>query len=127
MFFNNTPTKTTLTHHAFGGGVVAAFCETCEEAVAMVVYSVSGIDMIITQWAVHPSLSSKEWRYAGDLMDVELVKEAQKLSVRQLFLIHPADPVRETKEWMQLVRTYRPCVSALPQLSSTNRPTYLNN
>jgi hypothetical protein len=119
MTFNNTPTKTKLTHHGSFGGVVEAFCDTCAEAVAFVTYSVSGIDMVITKWYVHPSLSNKEARRAGDLMERELVKEGQKLGVKQLFFIHSDDKV-------ELVRTVEPCVSVLPQLIVT-KPTYLYN
>lgn len=117
--FNNTPTKSKLTHQGSFGGVVEAFCDSCAEPVSFVTYARSGTDFIITKFGIHPRCDVKEAQLAGDIMDAELAKEAQRLGVTKLFVVHHNDQV-------ELVRTYQPCISALTQLSATNRPTYIN-
>jgi hypothetical protein len=117
--FNNTPTKTKLTHHGSFEGKVEAWCESCDEAVSFVKFVRSGTDFIILSIGQHPRITHEAALLAGDLIDLALAKEAALHGVTKLFIVHPNDTVA-------LVRTYEPCVSALKQLSVTHRPQYLN-
>jgi hypothetical protein len=117
MLFNTAPTKTKLTHHGCYG-VVEAFNDSCDEALSFVAYSVSGIDMVITKHSAHPSLSIKDVKQVGAIMEAELVKEARKIGVRQIFFLHADNSV-------EVVCAVDPCISALNQSSTKHQ--YLIN
>lgn len=118
MLFDTTPTIAKITHHGCYGGVVEAFCDTCSESLVFVNFITSGNDFIITKFGTHPRLSVKDVNRAGDLIDVGLAKEAQRLGVTKLFIILSGDRV-------EFVRDYKlhPSVLAMPYKSNTQ---YIN-
>jgi hypothetical protein len=116
---NKGPIGAHLSDHGSFGGVVKACYETCEEPVAWATFARSGTDFIIMTYGIHARLTGSQATEAGNAIDLLLAKEAAKLGVTNLFLVHPDETV-------ELVRTYEPCITALTQLPSTTRPTYLN-
>lgn len=116
--FSNTPTITKLTHHGSFGGVVEAFCDACREAVSWVNYIRSGNDFIILKFGIDPHVLIKDATCAGDLIDAALEREAMRLGVTKLFLVH-------RDETVELVRTYKPQPFTMPSYNTTYAQ-YLN-
>lgn len=102
LTLNNNPIKAELSYHGSVGGVVQARYENCEEALCFVTFAQVGPDCVITSFGVNPHASAKEAQRAGDKIDNVLEREALKLGIKRLLIIHPGSSTAE------FVRDYRP-------------------